>query len=158
MKTKIPNAIVQLSQRMLMLKAMQEDIAHDDAITERENMILGHLYDKGKLSVSEIAAADPNVGYSTISTDVTKLWRDKQMLTKTIDPQNQRVTIVELTDKGRKAVERVRKQRNERFDELYKAMDLTEEEARVFFGILDRTINYFDDLLGLNGHKSPSDK
>ena len=158
MKAKIPNAIVQLTQRMLMLKAMQEDVANDEAITERGNMILGLLYDKGKLSVSEIADADPNVGYSTISTDVTKLWRDKQMLTKTIDPENQRVTMVELTDKGRKAVERVRNQRNERFEKLYKAMDLTDEEAKVFLGVLNRTINYFDGVLGLNGHKSPSDK
>ena len=104
MERDIERAIRELSFRMQLLKAKQEDESSSEVLIEREVMILGLLQERGRLSVSQIAAADPNVSDSTISTDVTRLWRDKQMVTKTISPENQRTTIVELTDKGKKSI------------------------------------------------------
>ena len=91
----------ELSSRMRHLKATQEDKASAGNLTERDLMILGMLNERGKMTVSQISAADPIASESTISTTITKLWRDKKMVTKTISPENQRTTIVELTDKGK---------------------------------------------------------
>lgn len=147
------NVILGLSRRMLTLKAIQEDQASEGAVGERELMILSLLKEKGIVSVSEIAEAVPNVSYSTISTDITKLWRDQKMVTKTIDPDNQRVTLVELTEKGVKALETIQKKRNERMQQLYEALNTTKDEEEVIIRVSNRAINYFDKLLGLDGEK-----
>jgi len=150
MERDIERAIRELSFRMRLLKAKQEDESSSEGLTEREVMILGLLQERGRLSVSQIAAADPNVSDSTISTDVTRLWRDKQMVTKTISPENQRTTIVELTDKGKKAFELIQKQRGERFKTLFKAINVTDDEKRVFMTVLKRALTHLDKHLGLN--------
>ncbi len=147
------NAILGLSRRMWTLKATQEDQTFEGAVGERELMILGLLKEKGTMSVSEIAETIPNVSYSTISTDITKLWRDKKMVNKAIDPDNQRVTLVELTDKGQKAAELIQKKRNERMNQLYEALNTTKEEEEVIIRVSNRAIEHFDKLLGLNGQK-----
>jgi DNA-binding MarR family transcriptional regulator len=113
-------------------------------------MILRLLNERGKMTVSQIAAAEPNVSDSTISTNITKLWRDKQMVSKTISPENQRTTIVELTDKGKKAIEVVNKQRAERFKTLFQALEVTDDEKQVLLKILNRAIPFFDKHLGLD--------
>ena len=128
----LEKAILEISLRMRLLKAMQEDESHPEDLTERDVMILGLLNERGRMTVSQIAAADPNVSDSTISTNITKLWRDKQMVSKTISPENQRTTIVELTDKGSKAIELVNQQRAERFKTLFKAIEVTDDEREVF--------------------------
>jgi DNA-binding MarR family transcriptional regulator len=153
MHTKLMNAIMGLSRRMLTLKAIQEDQVFEGTVGERELMILSLLREKGTVSVSEIAGSIPNVSYSTISTDITKLWRDKKMVSKSIDPENQRVTLVKMTEKGRKAIELIQKKRNERMNQLYKALNTTKEEEEVIIKVSNRATEYFDELLGLNGHK-----
>ncbi len=146
----LEKAIREVSVRMRLLRAMQEDESHPEDLTERDVMILGLLNERGRMTVSQIAAADPNVSDSTISTTITKLWRDKQMVSKTISPENQRTTIVELTDKGKKAIELINQQRTERFKTLFKAIEVTGEEREVFIRILNRATAFFDKHLGLN--------
>lgn len=146
----LEKAILEISLRMRLLKAMQEDESPSAGLTERDVMILRLLNERGKMTVSQIAAADPNVSNSTISTNITKLWRDKQMVSKTISPENQRTTVVELTDKGKKAIEVVNKQRAERFKTLFQAIEVTDDEKQVLLKILNRAIPFFDKHLGLD--------
>jgi len=146
----LEKAILEISLRMRLLKAMQEDESPSAGLTERDVMILRLLNERGKMTVSQIAAAEPNVSDSTISTNITKLWRDKQMVSKTISPENQRTTIVELTDKGKKAIEVVNKQRAERFKTLFQAIEVTDDEKQVLLKILNRAIPFFDKHLGLD--------
>ena len=150
MRPELARAIVELSRRMLTLKAIQETQA--GTLSERELMILELLKEKGVLSVSDIAEQIPSVSYSTISTDITGLWRENKMVTKTVDPENQRTTLVELTKKGEKAVETMLKQRNDRMSELYKAMNTTPQEEEVIIRVSNRASKYFDNLLKNNGH------
>jgi DNA-binding MarR family transcriptional regulator len=75
------------------------------------------------------------------------------LVSKTVDPQNQRVTLVELTDKGTEVTDLMQQQRNERFKQLYEAMNTTPEEEQVIIKVSSRAIKYFDNLLGLNDHK-----
>lgn len=149
MSQDLAKAIQELSLRMRLLKAMQEDSAESQNLTERDIMILELLSDRGKMTISEIAEAEPSVSDSTISLNVTKLWRDKKMVTKTISPENQRTTIVELTDEGQKAVELFNRQRTDRFGTLFQAIDVTDDEKKVMLKVVTRAISFFDKHLGL---------
>ena len=144
----LEKVIHEISLRMRLLRARQEDTG-SESLTERETMLLELLNEHGQMTVSQIAASYPGVSESTISTGVTKLWRDK-LVSKTINPENQRVTIVELTEKGKKTLEIVKRQRAERFNTLFHAIKATENEKQVFIRVLTRAIAYFDEVLGLD--------
>ena len=146
----LEKGIREISLRMRLLRAMQEERSHSDDLTERDVMILELLNERGRMTVSQIAAADPNVSDSTISTNVTRLWRDKKMVSKTISPENQRITVVELTDKGKKAIELVNKQRAERFQALFEAIKVSDDEKQVLIRILNRANAFFDKYLELD--------
>ena len=148
----LAKVIQELSSKMRHLKAMQEDKASAGNLTERDLMILGLLNESGKMAVSHIAAADPTASESTISTAITKLWRDKKMVTKTISPENQRTTIVELTDKGKKAIEVYNKQRDERFKTLFDAINVTDSEKEVMTKVLSRAVTFFDEHPGVSNN------
>jgi len=140
----LEKAIYEISLRMRQLKAMQENKSYSEDLTERDVMILEALHQRGALAISQIAEAVPNVSDSTISTDVTKLWREKQMVSKEKNPQNQRTTIVELTDKGKDVIEVLKTERTERFKTLFRATEVTDEEKQVILKVLARTIIFFD--------------
>jgi len=155
MGPKLAEAIIGLSKRMLAIKIKQEDCQPNEMLNEREFVILSLLKENGTMNVSDIAEADPSVGYSTISTDITRLWREKKMVTKTIDPDNQRVTLVELTDKGRKSVEFRQKQKDERFKKLYEALNPSKEETETLINVCNRASKHLDNILSKNGLDKP---
>ena len=146
----LTKAIHEITLRMRLLRAIQEDKSSSEGLTERDVMILELLNERGKMTVSQIVEATPSASDSTISTNVTKLWRDRKMVSKTIDPENQRTTIVELTDKGMKAIEVVKKQRAERFQTLFNAIDVTDDEKQVIIKVLSRAMAFFDKNLRLD--------
>jgi DNA-binding MarR family transcriptional regulator len=146
----LENAISEITIRMRLFRALQEEQYPTMPLTEREVMILELLDKRGKMSISEIAASIPKISDSTISTSVTKLWRDKHLVSKTISPDNQRTTIVELTGGGKKAIDTINKQRAERFKALFQALEVSDSEKEVFINILNRMIPFFDKYLGLD--------
>ena len=143
----LENAIQQLSLRMRLIKAVQEDTSVSDNLSERDVLILDLLNQKGPMTVSEIALSNPNSSESTISTNITRLWRDKQMVSKTISPQNQRTTIVELTEKGRDAIKVFNWQQTARFKTLFDAINVTDEEKQILIRVIARAIPFFDKHL-----------
>jgi DNA-binding MarR family transcriptional regulator len=114
MGPELEQAVHELALRMRMIRAIQEDAAPDGALTEREALILHLLKERGRMTVTQIAEAWPNVSESTVSMTITKLWRKHGMVSKTISPENQRITHVELTDKGTAELENIFKQRSMR--------------------------------------------
>jgi len=142
---------------MRMLKAMQEDKSDTGVLSDREVMILTLLNEHGKMAVSEVAAADPTASDSTISTAITKLWRQKKMVSKTISPESQRVTIVEITENGKKALETVMAHRMERFKSLLLAIQVTDGEKDVLIDVCRRAVKFMDEHFGFkadgNGEK-----
>lgn len=154
MGPKVMTAIMGLSNRMLTFKATQEARGEDAEVSQREFLILELLKEKGTMNVSDISEAVPNVSYSTISTDLTRLWRDKKFVSKKVEPENQRVTLVSLTEKGKQAVEQMQSKRTELMNQLYKALNTTKEEEQVLIRVSERATKYFDKLLGINGHKN----
>jgi DNA-binding MarR family transcriptional regulator len=146
----LTKAIHEISLRMRLLRAVQEEKSSAEGLTERDVIILELLNERGKMTISQIAQAYPAISDSTISTNITRLWRDDKMVSKTISPENQRTTIVELTEKGKKAIELIKAQRAERYQTLFNAINVTSDEKVVFTRILTRAIAFFDEYLGLN--------
>jgi phosphoenolpyruvate synthase/pyruvate phosphate dikinase len=57
---------------------------------------------RDNMSISEISQLCPTISNSTISTTITRLWKDKKLAEKKILPENQRITNVSLTAEGRR--------------------------------------------------------
>jgi len=149
----LEKAIHELSLRMRLIRFMQDEKELLEELSERDNLLLQLLAENGTMTVSEIAAAYPTVSESTISTSLTKLWRDKGMISKKISPENQRITLVELTDKGRNALAEVMKSRGRTYSAFFHAIQVTDNERDVLIRICQRAVQYMDEHLGLRPGK-----
>ena len=149
MRPELAKAIRDLTLRMRLLKASQEEQVGQQSLTERELLILELLSQNGPMSVSQLSLADSTASDSTISTTITGLWRNKKLVTKTISPENQRTTIIGLTEKGKKIIDIFNKQRSERFQTLFEAIDVTDDEAEPMLNVTRRAIKFFVERLSL---------
>jgi len=149
MRPDLVKALHNLTFRMRLLKANQEEQQVGKVcLTEREMLILELLAEGGPTSVSKLSLADPAASDSTISSTITRLWRNK-FVTKKISPENQRTTIIGLTDTGRKIIEHFIKQREDRLRAFCEAINTTEDEEEVMVNVFTRAINFFDERLGI---------
>ena len=64
-------------------------------------------------------------------------------------PENQRITAVSLTDKGRNRLEQIKQSQSDVFTTVANSLDLTEEQNESFHLILKNSIGFFDELLEL---------
>jgi DNA-binding MarR family transcriptional regulator len=149
MRPDLVKAMHDLTFRMRLLKAGQEEQQVGKVcLTEREMLILELLAESGPMSVSKLSLADPDASDSTISSTITGLWRNK-LVTKKISPENQRTTIIGLTETGRKMVEGFIKQREDRLQAFCEAINTTDDEEEVMLNVFTRAINFFDERLGI---------
>ena len=118
-------------------------------LSDRESLLLELIGIKGSMSISEISNFYPRVSNSTISTTITKLWKEKKLVDKNILPENQRITTVSLTDKGREIVEQIKREQSNVFTTVAQSLGLTADQNESFHQILKSSIGFFDDLLGL---------
>ena len=118
-------------------------------LSDRESLLLELIGTKGSMSISEISNFYPRVSNSTISTTITKLWKEKKLVDKNILPENQRITTVSLTDKGREIVEQIKREQSNVFTTVAQSLGLTADQNESFHQILKSSIGFFDDLLGL---------
>jgi DNA-binding MarR family transcriptional regulator len=149
MPVELGKLIDDLSMRMRLMRAAQEGTSQTEDLSERDILLLELLNSRGKMAVSEISAAYPNVSESTISTNITKLWKNRKLVSKTINPDNQRMTFVDLTDKGRELLSVIKQQRGERMATMFRAMKFSDEERAMMERVVARAIEFFDDYLGL---------
>jgi DNA-binding MarR family transcriptional regulator len=128
-------------------KISKEKRAND--LSEREALILELIATKGSMSISEIGNFYPKVSNSTISTTITKLWKDKKLVDKKIFPANQRITTVNLTEKGRNVLDQIKKKQTDVYTTVTKSLSLSAEQNESFQQILENGIGFFDEILGL---------
>ncbi len=147
MRPDLAKAMRDLTLRMRLIRAAQEQFGQI-RLTERELLILELLSENGPMSVSKLSLADPAASDSTISSTISRLWRSK-LVTKTISPENQRTTIIDLTDKGKKTVEALNKQREERLQTFFQAISTTNGEEEIMLNIFYRAIKFLDERLGI---------
>lgn len=148
MRPDLAKAIQDLTFRMRLLRAGQEAQGGNIALSEREMLILELLAKNGQMSVSQLSLADSSASDSTISTTITRLWRNK-LVSKTIKPENQRTTIIDLTEKGKKTVDVINRQRAERFQTLFEAINTTGSEEEAILNVTNRAIKFLDERLGI---------
>jgi DNA-binding MarR family transcriptional regulator len=118
-------------------------------LSDREALLLELIDTRGSMSISEISNFYPKVSNSTISTTISKLWKEKKLVDKNILPENQRITTVNLTDEGRKLLGQIKKNQTEVFNTVAKSLRLSAEQIETFQQILENSIRFFDELLGL---------
>jgi DNA-binding MarR family transcriptional regulator len=146
----LEKVINELSLRMRQIRAMQEEHNPKGVLTERESLICQQLLECGPLPVSQIAQVWPDISESTISITLTKLWKQK-LVSKTISPDNQRVTMVDLTDKGRAELAKILEQRRQRFQMFFDAIQVTPEEKEVLIRVFQRGVSFLDQMLNKTG-------
>ena len=134
-------------------KLIEEKRIHD--LNEREALLLELVGIKGSMSISEICNFYPRISNSTISTTITRLWRDKQLVDKKILPDNQRITTVNLTVKGQKVLAQIKKKQSHVFNTVTAALGLSADQSESFQQILGNAIVFFDELLGLELNEPP---
>jgi DNA-binding MarR family transcriptional regulator len=127
---------------------------HD--LNERETLLLELVGTMGSMNISEICNFYPRVSSSTISTTITRLWKEKQLVEKKILPENQRITTVNLTEKGQKVLDQIRKKQSHVFKTVTASLDLSHDQSESFQQILGNAIGFFDNLLELELNESPS--
>jgi DNA-binding MarR family transcriptional regulator len=122
-------------------------------LTDRETLILELIGMIGNMSISEIGSLYPTVSNSTISTTITELWKSKKLVDKKILPENQRITSVSLTDKGKQVLEEIKRTQTEVYRTISESLGLSPDEVESFQVILKNAIGFFDKTLGLKLHK-----
>ena len=118
-------------------------------LTDRESLILELVGMKGSMSISEIGNLYPTVSNSTISTTITKLWKDKHLVDKKILPENQRITTVTLTEKGQKILEEIKRTQADVYSTVAVSLGLSPDQVEYAQELLENSIGFFDDILGL---------
>jgi len=119
-----------------------------DRLTKRESLILSLLEsgDLGIMQIVERVNTHCNTSEATISYTLKRLFASKRYVKKYIDPQNQRITMVRLTKRGRDALGEERQHRKERFVALRAALDLKPDEEKFVVRLLSRAMKRFDQL------------
>ena len=110
--------------RLYIASKFSEDRRLND-LSEREALLLELVGTMGSLSISEIGNFYPKVSSSTISTTITKLWKDKKLVDKRILPENQRITTVNLTEKGRSVLEQIKQNQSDVFKTVTTSLGLS---------------------------------
>lgn len=134
--------------RLYIASRLSEEKRVND-LSDREALLLELIGTKGSMSISEICNFYPRVSNSTISTTITKLWKEKKLVDKTIRPENQRITTVNLTDEGRKVLVQIKKNQTDVFNTVAKSLGLSTKQNESFQQILESSIGFFDELLEL---------
>jgi DNA-binding MarR family transcriptional regulator len=124
-------------------------------LSERETLLLQLVGTTGRMSISEICNYYPRVSNSTISTTITRLWKEKKLVDKNILPENQRITTVKLTEKGQKVLAEIKKKESDVFNTVTTSLGLSAEQNESFQLVLKNAIGFFDDLLGFELNEPP---
>jgi DNA-binding MarR family transcriptional regulator len=140
--------------RLYMASKISEQKVGD--LTDRESLIIELIGMKGNMSISEIGSLYPTVSNSTISTTITKLWKDKKLVDKRILPENQRVTTVTLTEKGMQILQEIKRTQADVFSTISVSLGLSPDQVEYFHDILKNAITFFDETMGLKLQDSES--
>ena len=145
----IETVLADMSLRVRLLMSAQNAGKRLAGLSERETLLLELIGTKKELCISEIAEFFDGVSSSTISTTITKLWRQRQLVNKTILPENQRVTMVSLTEEGQDLLVRIKKDQLRVYQTISTSMNIAPEQGEHLKALLEKSIRFLDDQLGL---------
>ncbi len=140
--------IDEISVRMRLFKVAQETETTGQ-YSEREILLLELVDANKKMSISEIRERFKVVGKSIISSTISNFWK-AQLVNKEKDFENQRITYVSLTPKGKELLSKIRKNTDERFSVLFEALSLNSEQKEMLEQILENAIKMLDKKMVFN--------
>lgn len=144
---RLESLLYDISVLVRLYRAAQEHSNNSEDLSEREILLMGLLSTRDKMTITEIKEMSPRVSLGTISTTVTRLWKEKQFVDKSIDVDNPRSITVSLTEKGLLALAEIRKHRADTFTELLGGLALTNDERIVFETCISRAVAHFKKML-----------
>jgi DNA-binding MarR family transcriptional regulator len=145
----VETLIYELSLRARLYRVSKGLSERPAELSEREALLLELIGLRGSMSISEIVKLYVKVSPSTISTTITRLWKDKKLVDKTIDPDNQRLTMASLTEKGKAALEEIIRVRSKLYTAVAESLGVVSEENGFFRSAMENGARYFDRILGL---------
>lgn len=135
--------IDEISLRMRLLKVAQESKSAEQ-YSERDILLLELIGSNKRMGVSEISAQFKVVSKSVLSTTISNFWK-ADLVNKEKDADNQRITYVNLTTKGKKLLDKIRKNKAARFTALINALKLDTKQKAMIEQILTNAIKIFDE-------------
>jgi DNA-binding MarR family transcriptional regulator len=145
----IADLMVELNLRVRLLRASRESTADkSSALTLREELLIEIIGLKEQSSVSSIRASYPSATLSSISSSITELWK-KKLVEKHVNPDDQRLTMVKLSENGKKVLTSIKKSQKNVLGKVTESLNLTGEQEILVRDLLIHSINYFDQYLDL---------
>lgn len=149
MAKSIEMILAEMSLRVRLLMSAENAGKRIGGLSERETLLLELIGTKKGMCISEIAEFFGGVSSSTISMTITKLWRKRRLVDKTIMPKNQRVTMVSLTDEGKRLLAEIKKDQLMIYKTVTESLGLAPEQDENLRRLLQNSIRFFDTQLGL---------
>jgi DNA-binding MarR family transcriptional regulator len=145
----VTGLLYELSLRVRLLRASRESTADkSSALTRRDELLLEIIGLREQSSVSSIRASYPSATLSSISSSITELWK-KKLVEKHVNPDDQRLTMVRLSENGKEVLTSIRKSQKIMLGKVTESLNLTREQEVLVRDLLIRSINFFDQYLDL---------
>jgi DNA-binding MarR family transcriptional regulator len=145
----IAGLLYELSLRVRLLRASRESTADkSSALTRREEVLLEIIGLREQSSVSSIRASYPSATLSSISSSITELWK-KKLVEKHVNPDDQRHTMVKLSENGKEVLASIRKSQKIMLGKVAESLNLTGQQEVLVRDLLIRSIDFFDQYLDL---------
>jgi DNA-binding MarR family transcriptional regulator len=149
MAKSIETVLAEMSLRVRLLMSAENAGKRIAGLSERETLLLELIGTQEEMCISEIAEFFDGVSSSTVSTTITKLWRQRKLVHKAIPPENQRVTMVSLTDEGRKLLAQIKNDQLTVYKTVSKSLDIAPGQGEHLKMLLEDSIRFLDAKLGL---------
>ena len=149
MAKSIETVFAEMGLRVRLLMSAKNAGKRIAGLSERETLLLELIGTKKEMCISEIAEFFGGVSSSTVSMTITKLWRKRKLVNKTILPRNQRVTMVSLTDEGRRLLDEIKKDQLRIYKTVSESMRIAPEQNEMLKAWLENSVRFLDDQLGL---------
>ena len=148
MSENIKTLMYEISLRVRLFRNSKEAGKHVVVLTQRERLVVELIGMRDNMSVSEISQLCPTVSNSTISTTITRLWKDRKLVEKRILPENQRITNVSLTAEGRSVLNAIKAWESEVYKDIAESLGLSTEQDEYFKAVIEIATIFFNHQLG----------
>lgn len=148
MAKNIETLIYEISLRVRLFMASKGGSNNIADLTHRERLLLELIGMRENMSISQISKLCPTVSNSTISTTITRLWKDRKLVEKRILPENQRITTVSLTTQGRRVLNSIKEAESEVYKTIAESLGLSPEDDEFFKAFIENAIKFFNQKLG----------
>lgn len=148
MSENIKKLMYEISLRVRLFRNSKKAGKHVVVLTQRERLLVELIGMRDNMSVSEISQLCPTVSNSTISTTITRLWKDRKLVEKRIQPENQRITNVSLTAEGRSVLNAIKTWESEVYKDIAESLGLSTEQDEYFKAVIEIATIFFNHQLG----------